>query len=171
MMKKKWFYYVLVCMMLVLVGCSSAADENTETASETQAAAENQVKETEKKEETDPVSLNVENDTFTFDALIQLIGADEKSALTLFGTDEKADNYKTELFGENVVITLSTESEKISVIQLNFAKTDAKLLTNAISEQLGDDGVSEKKSVNWELENCKVVLQQGKNECSVKISK
>lgn len=186
-MKRKFLYFVILCMVLMFAGCSSAGTEEsneavnnqkTETGETAQSEDTKQTKnaetaeetEKEKDTETKQVSLNVENDTFTFDALIQQIGASEESAMTLLGAEEKGNSYSTELFGEAVVIVLEVEDETVKKIQLDFADTDAELLTNAIAEQLGNDGETEKKTVSWELEGCSVVLQKSKKGCSVEIS-
>lgn len=168
-MKKKWFCYVLMTMILLCTGCSSLEKKNNVTNDTVQAETEYQMNEV--KTEKGPASLNVEKDTFTFDELIQLIGKEEKSALTLFDLDQKADTYKTVLFGENVEITLKMESKTIKAVQIVFGKTDSELLENAISEQLGKDGDAAKKNVTWNLETGNVILQAEEDECRVTIEK
>ena len=142
-------------------GKDDAKKEDTEDA---ETKAENSAK-----EETKQVSLNVENDTFTFDALLQQIGSSEEEAVKVLGAKEKSDSYATELFGEKVVIILNSKDENISGIQLAFEDTDAELLTNAIAEQLGSDGEAEEKKVTWKLDNCTVKLQQTEKGCDVEI--
>lgn len=169
-MKQKSFYCVLVCVMFLLSGCRFTADSIIQTGKETQTAGK-QENETKKQEEATPVSLNVESDTFTFDELIQLLGKEEKSVLTLFDLDEKAETYKTMLFGEEVEIILETESETIQAIQIVFGKTDQELLDNAVSEQLGRDGEEKEEKVTWKLENGNVVLCPEEDGCRVMIEK
>lgn len=169
-MKRKSFYCVLICVIFLLSGCRSTEESIIETGKETQ-TAEKQENEIKKQEEADPVSLNVENDIFTFDELIQLIGKEEKSALILFDLDKKAETYKSVLFGEEVEITLETESETIQAIQIVFGKTDQELLDNAISEQLGRDGEEKEEKVTWKLENGNVVLCPEEDGCRVMIEK
>lgn len=168
-MKKKWFCYVLMTMILLCTGCSSLEKKNDVINDTVQAETEYQTNAV--KTEKEPASLNVEKDTFTFDELIQLIGKKEKSALTLFDLEQKAETYKTVLFGEKVEIILETKSETIQAIQIVFGKTDQELLDNAISEQLGKDGDAAKKNVTWKLETGNVILQAEEDGCRVTIEK
>ncbi|MDY2627963.1 MAG: hypothetical protein SOW08_06550 [Lachnospiraceae bacterium] len=183
-MKRKLLCIVMVGMVLMFGGCSSAEKGESSAPADSQSTVSDAMNQTETEEqskeegtdkndteeETKQVSLNVENDTFSFDALIQQIGAGEDEAVKVLGAKEKSDSYKTELFGEPVVITLSTNDDTISGIHLAFENTDEELLTNAIAEQLGSDGESGEKTVTWKLDSCTVELQQTEKGCDVEIS-
>ena len=116
-------------------------------------------------------SLNVENDTFTFEQLVRQAGAKEADVLTLLGAKEKSDSYATTLFGESVTVVLISEGDTVSAIKLTFAGTNADSVINAIAEELGMDGERTDNTATWSYQNNTVTLTTDNQNCVVDITK
>lgn len=159
-MKRKLQILFFLIIMTVCVGCGGTANEKKSTTEETKATKETV--------ETDP-GLNVAKDEFTFDKLVGRIGKKEANTYKMFGADEKADQYKTKLFGEDVIASLTTKDKKVNTITLLFEKTDSGSLENAISEQLGVDGKEKEKKIQWKYDGNTVILSKESKGCKVTI--
>lgn len=122
-----------------------------------------QIKESLKEE-----TLNVENDTFTFIEIVDLVGQN-KSSLSKLAGEGKSGKINTSLFGEKVTIDVEDKEDKINVIRLTFEDVNQKPLISAISEQLGKDGKEEKEKTKWSCEKYTIELSDDNQHCIVTI--
>lgn len=167
-MKRRIQAFIFAAFMLMLAGCSSNQKAGDGSGSGTAPATTQKV---EEEVHAKTVSLDVENDLFTFDALSQQIGAKEADVIQFLRAKEKGSTYSAKLFGEAVTISLETEEEVVRAIQLVFADTDPELLKNAISEQLGQDGETNDQKTEWKDESGVTTLSSGADGCVVEITK
>lgn len=166
MKKKKWLAVAILCC-LFSTGCGSQLDKNVEnvvSGSVTTGSADVQEQQ----------ALSVENDTFTFDALLGLIGQNEDTVNQTLGDSngEETDGaiaYDTALFGEDVNIVVTYEKDTVTKLTLTFFGTDEDALMNAISEQLGSDSEVSGQEAAWNLNNESIVLAIQRRDCIVTI--
>lgn len=137
----------------MLTGCTEKIDKE-------------QIKESLKEE-----TLSVENDSFTFIEVLNLVGQN-RSDLSKLIDEEKNEKINASLFGEKVTINVEDKDDKISVIELIFEDANLKPLVSAISEQMGKEGKEEKEKqqTKWNYEKHTVELSCENQKCIVKIS-
>ena len=124
-MKRRIQALVFAAFMLMLAGCGSNTKADNGSGS---GAAPTKTEVVQEEVQAKKMSLDVENDQFTFDALSQQVGAKEADVIKFLGAKEKSKTYSTKLFGEAVEISLDTEEEVVGAIRLVFADTDQELL-------------------------------------------
>ena len=168
-MKKKMAIVLIICMILLVAGCGEKSDESASAVSAE--AVQPEKTETSEESKAMPGALNVEGDTFTIDELAGRMGAEEADVRKLLGIDQKSESYDTKLFGEDTVITLSTENDIVKTITLAFEKTDLELLTNAVAEQMGQDGEKTDDTTKWTCEGSVITLTQTDKGCVIEINK
>lgn len=168
-MKKKIAIVLIICMILLAAGCGEKSDESASAVSAE--AVQPEKTETSEESKVMPGALNVEGDTFTIDELAGMMGAEETDVRKLLGIDQKSESYDTKLFGEDTVITLSTENDIVKTITLAFEKTDLELLTNAVAEQMGQDGEKTDDTTKWTCEGSVITLTQTDKGCVIEINK
>lgn len=189
-MKRKIVMMLLVMCMCMSMGCGSK-DSTKETDGQAQEGVTNETEEdvqsleaevTEEPEQTEETaettedidtvaSLNVENDTFTFDELVMKIGAGEADMLAFLGVEQAAESYATMLFGESASIVVTSTDGIITNITMNFAATNADSVTNAVSEQLGQDAAVTDGVTQWNFEENIITLSQSGDGCVIEIHK
>ena len=110
-------------------------------------------------------SLNVENDTFTFERAIEQIGKTETDLLAVLGEGPK-DQIQTRLFGLDVVIDYTVERDVVRQITFSFSNMGLEKLQNVISESVGTDAKGRQDYLEWRHEDCLITLRE-ENECCV----
>ncbi len=168
MMRRKIQVMILAACMLLAAGCGSK--DLSDSVNNAATSANGSAAPTSESAAGTP-SLNVENDTFTFEQLVRQAGAKEADVLTLLGAKEKSDSYATTLFGESVTVVLTSEGDTVSAIKLTFAGTNADSVINAIAEELGMDGERTDNTATWSYQNNTVTLTTDNQNCVVDITK
>ena len=167
-MKRKIQVMILAACMVLAAGC---AWKDLSDSVNDAATADNGSAVTASEPAAGTPSLNVENDTFTFEQLARQAGAKETDVLAMLGANEKSDSYSTTLFGESVTVVLTSEGDTVSAIKLTFVGTNADSLINAIAEELGQDGENTDDITTWTYQNNTVTLTKDNQNCVVNITK
>lgn len=168
MMRRKIQVMILAACMLLAAGCGSK--NLSDSVNDAATAGNGSAAPASESVEGTP-SLNVENDTFTFEQLARQAGAKEADVLTLLGASEKSDSYSTTLFGESVTVALTSEGDTVSAIQLTFTGTNADSVINAIAEELGQDAERTDDTATWTYQDNTVTLTADNQKCVVNIAK
>lgn len=114
-------------------------------------------------------ALNVENDTFTVDDMLNGIGKEEKELLEILGSEGEKESFETEIFGQKAAVSVSSEAGMVSEIMLKFASVDPGSAVNAVAEQLGQDGATNDGVTVWEAGDRTITLTETDAGCELKI--
>lgn len=149
----RYILWLMCGMVLLLSGCQKQKTEDN-------------IKEILQAE-----TLSVENDVLNVDVLLHVIGQDENSISEMSGMEKDGESYSTKLFGEPAKIEAVCEDGIIQKLQIKFSKVDFEAISNAISEQMGQDGEVKKEKVEWECEDYKIKLSGENQESLIEISR
>lgn len=114
-------------------------------------------------------ALNVENDTFTVDDMLNGIGKEEKELLEILGSERENESFETEIFGQKAAVSVSSEEGMVSEIMLKFASVDLGSAVNAVAEQLGQDGATNDGVTVWKFGERMITLTGTDTGCELKI--
>lgn len=152
MMKKRFAAVMVITCLLLLSACGSmkTADKLNDTDSSKQTKLE------EKLDDVEP--LDVENDEFTFENLVTMIGRETTAAWELIGAKESDSAVNTNIFGEELELKINEKGGVVKSFNLVFKKTKYEQLKNAVSEQLAQDGTEAEGLISWEYDGNTILL-------------
>lgn len=141
-----------------------SSDENADSAATASSAGEADAGEVDS-----TAALNVAEDAFTFDSLIGQVGAPEADVLKMLGVQGAAEAYNAKLFGEDVTIALISGDDVVQEITVTFPATNIDSVSNAVSEQIAQDGESADGGTRWTFEDKTVNLLPDGDGCVISI--
>lgn len=170
-MKKTRLFIVslTVAMVLAGAGCGTSDDPSKGGNNGTDVSVQEESDGTAAEEFDTTQPLNVENDTFSVDEITGWIGLEEADAVELLGAEEEDGAFTTQLFGEDVSVEFTVGDGMVQTVLITFAETDLTSVSNAISEQLGQDGEDTDDTVKWNFEEKVLVLTSAENGCVLEV--
>lgn len=164
-MKKKNFLLLSIVLVIVFVIAGCKDDIAGIQEKDRQQTEQNTTDENVDSSE----ALNVENDTFTVDDMLNGIGTEEKEVLKVLGSEEEKESYETEIFGQKTVVSVLSEGGTVSEIMLKFDSVDTGSVLNAVAEQLGQDGVTKDGVTVWKSGDRTITITETDPGCELKI--
>lgn len=143
---------------------NSGEDNNTEDNSSESNNVQNSIVK-------NPEMLTVENDKFSFDELVMMVGEKESAMLKFLGVNETADTYEALLYGQKVALTFECKENIVGKITVTFTTSDMESISNATAEQLGQDGKIVNEVISWTFEEINIALSQNEEKCVIEIFK
>lgn len=183
-MRRKICVLLSVALIVSMAGCGAAANkdkaggestskvtsQSTESEKNTESAGTaSSTSEADAGEVDTTAALDVAEDAFTFDSLISQIGIPEADVLKMLGVQGGAEAYNAKLFGEDVTIALTSGDGGVQEITVTFPATNIDSVSNAVSEQIAQDGESVDGGVRWTFEDKTVSLSPEGDGCVISI--